>query len=88
MTRRWIAAAGLVAAACGGTPPTPTPTPSAPQIACPADISVRGITGGSQAVSYPAPTVTGGTAPVNTACTQPSGAPFPLGFPVSYSQPA
>jgi lysophospholipase L1-like esterase len=67
-------------AACGGkTPGTPTPVADPPQIACPADVSVRGITGGAQAVDYTAPTVTGGATPVNTSCTQASGAMFPLG---------
>jgi lysophospholipase L1-like esterase len=67
-------------AACGGKPPgTPTPVGDPPQIACPADVSVRGITGSSQMVDYPAPTVTAGTAPVTTTCTQASGASFPLG---------
>lgn len=37
------------------------------------------ITGSSQVVDYPAPTVTGGTTPVNTSCTRASGTSFPLG---------
>ena len=81
MTRRWIAAAGLLAAACGSTPtPTqPPPFSAAPQISCPADVNVKGITGGSQPVTYTAPTVTAGTAPVNMSCSQVSGASFPVG---------
>jgi lysophospholipase L1-like esterase len=80
MTRRWIAAAGLALCACGGPPNKPTPPPvAAPQIFCPADVTIRGITGGSQPVTFAAPTVTDGTAPVNTTCTQTSGASFPLG---------
>ena len=80
MRRHWIAAAGLLAAACGGPPNGPDPPAStAPQIACPADVSVKGVTGTSQAVSFSAPTVTGGAAPVTVTCTLASGAAFPLG---------
>ena len=76
----------VLLAACGGKNPGQPPTPVAdpPQIACPADVSVRGVTGGSQAVTFPSPTVTGGTAPVNTACNPASGASFSLG-PTSVS---
>ena len=80
-SRPWVVAAGLLAAACGGSPPAPTPTPivEAPQIFCPADVKVGGVTGPSQVVTFAAPTVTGGTAPVTTTCTRTSGASFPLG---------
>jgi lysophospholipase L1-like esterase len=81
MTRTWIVVPALVfTAACGShTPVTPTPVVNAPQIACPADMTIHGITGASQAVTYSAPTVTGGTSPVTTSCTQASGASFSLG---------
>jgi lysophospholipase L1-like esterase len=71
----------VLLAACGGKTPGPPPTPvtDPPQIACPADMSVGGITGGSQAVTFPNPTVTAGTAPVTTACNPASGGSFPLG---------
>ena len=78
MRRSWIAVTLLSVAACGGSHPI-TPTPAAPQVACPADITVRGATGLTQAVTFDAPTVTGGAAPVTVSCTQPSGASFPLG---------
>lgn len=79
MTRSWIAAAFLLTAACGGSRPnTPTP-PTAPQIACPADLTVRGVSGVTQNVTYDAPTVTGGATPVNVSCSQASGGSFPLG---------
>ena len=55
------------------------PTPGAPTIACPANVTVRGIPGGTQPVTYPAPVVTGGAAPVNATCTPGSGAPFTVG---------
>jgi lysophospholipase L1-like esterase len=55
------------------------PTPGAPTIACPANVTVRGVPGGTQPVTYPAPVVTGGAAPVNVTCTPGSGAPFTVG---------
>jgi lysophospholipase L1-like esterase len=73
------AAALALLAACGGSTPPITPTPTAPQIVCPADVTVRGITGGTQAVTFSAPTVTQGATPVNVACTPASGATFSLG---------
>ena len=69
----------VLATACGGHSGPMGPTPSAPQITCPADITVSGVTASSQAVSFPAPTVTGGAAPVQTTCTPESGHTFPLG---------
>lgn len=36
-------------------------------------------TGGPTVVTYPAPVVSGGTEPVTTKCTIPSGTPFPVG---------
>ena len=74
-------AALATAAACGGPPtPIPTPIPQAPQIVCPADVKVVGVTGPSQAVTFAAPTVTGGTPPVSVSCTRSSGDAFPLGM--------
>jgi lysophospholipase L1-like esterase len=69
----------LLLAACGGgmTPPTPVIDP--PAIVCPVDVTVRGITGASQPVTFAAPVVTGGANPVNSSCTPASGASFPLG---------
>jgi lysophospholipase L1-like esterase len=70
----------LLASGCGGkSGPGPTPVTNPPQISCPADISVRGVDTGSQAVSFDPPTVTGGTAPVNVTCAHESGSSFPLG---------
>jgi len=77
--RQWVAAAALLTAACGGSKSGPTPVANPPQIACPADVAVHGVTGSSQAVSFDPPTVTGGTQPVNVACAKPSGSTFPLG---------
>jgi lysophospholipase L1-like esterase len=73
-------AAALLLSACGSdAPPSTGPTSTAPQIACPLDMTVTGVTASAQAVTYSAPTVSGGAAPVNTTCSPASGASFPLG---------
>jgi lysophospholipase L1-like esterase len=66
-----------LAAACGSTPTGPTTT--APQIVCPANVTVRGVTGSSQPATYPAATVSGGATPVTVTCNPASGSTFPLG---------
>jgi lysophospholipase L1-like esterase len=76
--RRMAALVALLAAACGGSN-GPTPVTNPPQIACPADVTVSGVTTPSQPVSFDAPTTSGGTAPVNVTCAQSSGSTFPLG---------
>jgi lysophospholipase L1-like esterase len=63
---------------CGG-PNKPTPTPAAPALACPANITQRGAAGGMQPVSYALPTVTGGAAPVSVTCAPGSGTTFSVG---------
>lgn len=72
---------GLLAATCGGKggPPGPSPIAAAPQIACPADVSMRGVPGPAQPVTFAAPAVTGGELPNTVTCTGTSGAAFPLG---------
>jgi lysophospholipase L1-like esterase len=50
-----------------------------PQIACPADVTVKSVSGTSQAVTYPDPTVTLGAPPVTTSCSPASSTSFPLG---------
>jgi lysophospholipase L1-like esterase len=57
----------------------PGPPTGPPSLACPANITVRGVAGGTQAVTYPAPTVSAGTPPVTTTCTPASGASFSVG---------
>jgi lysophospholipase L1-like esterase len=70
----------LVVAACGGSKgPGPTPPVDPPQIACPADVTVREVMTATQEVSYPAPTTTGGAAPVSVTCSPASGTLFALG---------
>jgi lysophospholipase L1-like esterase len=67
-------------AGCGSGPTTvdhPPPV-SVPTIACPADVADN-VSSLPQTVSYMPPVVAGGTAPVTTTCTVPSGATFPSG---------
>jgi lysophospholipase L1-like esterase len=74
------AACCLLAAACGGSKgPGPAPTIDPPQIACPADVTVSEVPSPMTEVSYPAPTTTGGAAPVNVTCAPASGTTFALG---------
>jgi lysophospholipase L1-like esterase len=64
------------------TPSQPTKTViiPPPAIACPASPAVATSTNGlAVPVSYGVPTVSGGTTPVTTACTPPSGSAFNLG---------
>jgi lysophospholipase L1-like esterase len=55
---------------------TPTPPPAAPVISCPVAATGQSSDGSAVQVSYPAPTVTGGTAPVTVTCTP---SIFPVG---------
>ncbi len=74
-----IAAAVAVLLGGCGTPNEPGPTPGAPTISCPANITVRGVPGSGQTVTYPPATVSGGTSPVTTTCTPASGSSFNVG---------
>ena len=71
--------AALTAAACGSGPNGPGPNTAAPQITCGAPVAVDNVVGLSRNVDYPAPTTSGGTAPVSVSCTPASGSSFPLG---------
>ena len=83
IVRSAAAAVTVFCAACGGKTPPPTgptgPTTNAPQISCPADVTVTGVSSASQAVTYTAPAVSAGAAPIDTTCSPVSGASFPLG---------
>lgn len=69
--------AGLLA--CGGSGST-GPTSTAPSIACPiAPAPVESLDGSAQPVSFAAPTVTGGQAPLTTTCLPTSGSAFTIG---------
>ena len=64
--------------ACGGHGST-APT-TGPSITCPlAPPPVESLDGSAQAVSFSAPTVTGGQAPLNTTCLPTSGSAFTVG---------
>jgi lysophospholipase L1-like esterase len=73
-----IGAGMTLIAACGGHS-GPSPLPDAPTATCPANMTVANVVGGSQAVSYALPTVTGGTQPVGITCTPASGTMFNVG---------
>ena len=64
---------------CEQSPNAPAPIPGPPSVSCPANVTVTGITGSGQPVTYPMPVTTGGTLPVTSSCTPPSNASFPLG---------
>jgi lysophospholipase L1-like esterase len=66
-------------AACGGHKSPGGPSSNPPQLTCPADISIRSVATPTQEVTFDAPSVLGGTAPVQTTCTPASGSTFPLG---------
>jgi lysophospholipase L1-like esterase len=68
----------LLVAGCGGkTPVAPTPVLA---ISCPSSAAARAAVGTSSvAVSYSAPTTTGGQAPVTMVCAPTSGSMFPVG---------
>ena len=76
-----------LAMGCGGsdTPTSPSrpgggggDVVAGPTIVCPANISASTTTSTAQ-VAFPAPTVSGGLAPVTVSCTPASGATFQLG---------
>jgi lysophospholipase L1-like esterase len=78
--RRGILAFALaLPGACGGGGNGPTPIVQPPQITCPADVTISEVIGTAKDVTYPAPTVTAGAAPVTTTCGPASGTMFSLG---------
>ncbi len=78
--QRYLIAAALAVLVAGcGSPNEPGPTTGAPTISCPANITVRGVPGSGQAVTYPPATVSGGQSPVTTTCTPASGSSFNVG---------
>ena len=75
-----VAGAGMLVT-CGGKNPGPGPTPiiDPPAVVCPADLSITGIIGSSQAVTFATPIPTAGTQPVTVTCSPNSGSAFSLG---------
>lgn len=84
-TRLSIVLFAALAIGCGGTDtptgPTPPVVPGAPTISCPANVTA-GTTGSNTAVAFPAPTLSGGVAPVTLSCSPTSGSVFNLGATV------
>ena len=77
----WILAlaASVALAGCGGSPTDPSPPPDQLTITCPPAQTAVSTTGQPVAVSWPSPTIQGGTSPIQTACTHASGSMFPVG---------
>jgi lysophospholipase L1-like esterase len=79
----WVAlGVGGGVLACGGSSGTTNtgPTEIAPSIACPlAPAPVESLDGSAQPVTFAAPVVAGGQAPLNTSCLPVSGAAFTVG---------
>lgn len=76
----WFGLLALVAGCSNPAGPGTTPPPVAgpPSISCPADVT-SDVDRAPSTISYSAPIVTGGIAPVATTCTIASGSTFPPG---------
>jgi len=62
------------------TPPIVNPPPPVPlAIVCPASVAVASTTGAAVPVTFGAPTITGGVAPVQVSCTRQTGSAFTVG---------
>jgi lysophospholipase L1-like esterase len=78
-------ACALILSACSSptkptqvvTPPPAIPDP--PKITCPASTTAQSVDGGLTPVTFTAPTVVNGQAPVATTCTPSAGSPFSVG---------
>ena len=73
-------------AACSSTPSAPTPAPpppppvaDAPEVTCPAPVTVSALKSVGAAVTYADPEIRKGQGSVSVACTPPSGTMFPVG---------
>ncbi len=77
------AVAAACAAACSGSStapaPVPPPPPPALKLTCPDSVSVQSTTGQPIPVHYGTATSTGGTAPVQIACTPANDSVFDIG---------
>jgi len=74
----WAAALALALFACTDRPNQPDP-PDPPLLSCPSPVSLTGVVGSGQTVTYAMPTVVGGAPPVAVICNPPSGSTFPVG---------
>ena len=73
---------GVISVQCGSNPAAPTPVPTAITLTCPAATAVASPSGLPLTVTYAAPLAVGGTAPVTTLCSPPSGAIYAIGATV------
>jgi lysophospholipase L1-like esterase len=73
----------MCCAACNNTPSAPTapppPVADAPELTCPAPVSVSALTSVGAAVQYAPPELRKGQGTVTVACTPPTGTTFPVG---------
>ena len=74
----------ICGAGCNNTPSAPTPPPpppvaDAPEVTCPAPVTVSALTSVGAAVTYAFPESRKGQGTVSVACTPPSGTTFPVG---------
>ena len=60
-------------------PPPPPPVADAPEVTCPAPVTVSALTSVGAAVTYALPESRKGQGTVSVACTPPSGTTFPVG---------
>jgi hypothetical protein len=75
----------MCGAGCNGTPSAPTPAPpkppvaDAPEVTCPAPVTVSALKSEGAPVTYALPESQKGQGTVSVACTPPSGTTFPVG---------
>lgn len=59
--------------------PTPAPVPDPPSLTCPGTVTTGATSANGAVVTFPAPVVAAGEAPVTVACAPPSGSTFAVG---------
>ena len=73
----------ICCAGCSNTPSAPTPPPppvaEAPEVICPAPVTVSALTSVGAEVTYTVAEIRKGQGSVSVACTPPSGTMFPVG---------
>jgi lysophospholipase L1-like esterase len=71
----------MCCAGCNNTPSAPTPPPvaDAPELTCPAPVTVSALTSAGAAATYALPESRKGQGTVSVACTPASGTTFPVG---------
>lgn len=74
-----ICCAGCNQTPSAPTPPPPPPVADAPEVTCPAPVTISARTSVGAAVTYALPESRKGQGTVSVACTPPPGATFPIG---------